>query len=51
MPTFLYFCTRLQPVDDDAHWVGRSNWAGHYIAEKRHTMLCRLAIWNYHKKM
>ena len=24
---------------------------GHYIAEKRHTMLCRLAIWNYHNRL
>ena len=23
----------------------------HYIMEKRHMMLCRLAIWNYHKRL
>ena len=23
----------------------------HYIMEKRHTMLCRLVIWNYHKRL
>ena len=38
-----YICTCLQIVDYDAHRGGRSYWAGHYIREKRHTMLCRLA--------
>ena len=49
--TFLYFCTWLQACGNDVWWGGWSCEAGHYIAEKRHTMLCRLAIWNYHKKM
>ena len=24
---------------------------GHYIKEKRHTMLCRMAIWNNHIRL
>ena len=46
--SILYFCKRQQPV---LRWCPLSwaeLWAGHYIIEKRHTMLCRLASWNYH---
>ena len=51
MLIFLYLCPCLQFVDDDVHWGGWSNRTGHYIMKKRHTMLCRLAIWNYHRRL
>ena len=50
--TFLYFCNRycLQWNYSLSESALREELqrAEHYMMEKRHTMLCRLAFWNYH---
>ena len=37
-----YFRNFASQLPDDGSGESRKYWAGHYITEKRHTMLCRL---------
>lgn len=46
-----YFRNFASQLPDDGSGESRKYRAGHYIREKRHTMLCRMAIWNNHIRL